>query len=136
VSPHAIAFDGFRWHIRAFSREHDGFRDFLFARILAITIGQASLVDPSTDLVWQREVDTIIVPHPALSETQKRVIELDYGMVDGRLILKTREALLLYLLRHLGLLHEPGHCAASDQVVLANRDDLAFFFANHHLGAD
>jgi predicted DNA-binding transcriptional regulator YafY len=137
VCPHAIAFDGFRWHIRAFSPDHDAFRDFLFARILKVSIGQVSLVDPSTDLAWHREVEATIVPHPALTESQRRVIELDYGMQEGHLTMRTREALLLYLLKHLGLLlYEPENSAASNQIALANREQLAPFFASHGLRCD
>ena len=82
-------------------------------------------------------MEAIILPHPALTEGQRRAIELDYGMEGGRLVLKTREALLWYLLKHLGLLHEPDVCAASDQqIVLANRDTLKPFFASHGMGDD
>jgi predicted DNA-binding transcriptional regulator YafY len=136
ISPHAIAFDGFRWHIRAFCHERRDFLDFLFARVLEIVPGDSSPIDPSTDLVWQREVEVIILPHPALTEGQRRAIELDYGMDGGQLVLKAREALLWYLLKHLGLLREPNDGVSSDQVVLANRDDLKPFFASHGLGDD
>jgi WYL domain len=137
ISPHAIAFDGFRWHIRAFCHERRDFLDFLFARILEIVPGESSPIDPSTDLVWQREVEAIILPHPALSQGQRRAIELDYGMVSGRLVLKTREAMLLYLLKHLGLLRKPDDRAATDQqIVLANRDALKPFFVSHGLEDD
>lgn len=136
ISPHAIAFDGFRWHIRAFCHERRDFLDFLFARVLEIVPGDSSPIDPSTDLVWQREVEVIILPHPALTEGQRRAIELDYGMEGGQLVLKAREALLWYLLKHLGLLREPNDGASSDQVVLANRDDLKPFFVSHGLGDD
>lgn len=136
LSPHAIAFDGFRWHIRAFCHERKEFLDFVFARILTIMLGDRSPVDPSTDLAWCRELHAVVVPHPALSAGQKRAIELDYGMEDGRLLLKAREALLWYVLQHLGLLYEPGHSGASDQVVLANRGDLTAFFRSHGLETD
>jgi hypothetical protein len=136
ISPHAIAFDGFRWHVRAFCHERQDFLDFLFARILEIVPGENSSVDPSTDAVWQREVEIVILPHPALTEGQRHAIELDYGMENGRLVLKTREALLWYLLEHLGLLHEPDDSASSNQVVLENRDALKPFFESHGVGVD
>jgi predicted DNA-binding transcriptional regulator YafY len=135
ISPHAIAFDGFRWHVRAYCHEHQDFRDFLFARILEIASGDRSPIDPKTDAVWQRELEAVIVPHPSLTEGQRRAIELDYGMEGGRLVIKTREALFLYLLKHLGLLREPDIRAASDQqIVLANRDALKPFFVSHGMG--
>src|SRR6266498_672883 len=36
LSPHAIGYDGFRWHARAFCHEHEDFRDFVFARMLKV----------------------------------------------------------------------------------------------------
>jgi hypothetical protein len=131
ISPHAIAFDGARWHVRAFSYEHDAYRDFVFARILEIDLGDISQVDASTDTAWHRELEAIIMPHPASSEAQRRAIELDYGMNDGQLVLKIREALLLYLLKHLAVLDEPGESAAASPIVLANRKALSPFFADH-----
>jgi hypothetical protein len=35
-----------------------------------------------------------IGPHPALSEAQKKVIDLDYGMRDGKASITVRKALL------------------------------------------
>jgi len=106
VSPHAIAFDGSRWHIRAYCHQRQDYRDFVFARILEITLGESSPIDPATDSVWQREIEAVIEPHPTLPPAHRRAVELDYGMTDGRLVLKTREALLLYVLRRMALLHE------------------------------
>ena len=36
IAPHAIAFDGFRWHARAFCCGDEVFKDFLLSRILDI----------------------------------------------------------------------------------------------------
>jgi len=131
VSPHAIAFDGSRWHIRAYCHQRQDYRDFVFARILEITLGESSAIDPATDSVWQREIEAVIEPHPTLPPAHRRAVELDYGMTDGRLVLKTREALLLYVLRHMALLHEFDEPAWSNYLVLANRGALKPFFESH-----
>jgi len=131
ISPHAIAFDGSRWHIRAYCHQREDYRDFVFARILEITLGESSPIDPATDSVWQREIEAVIEPHPALLPAHRRAVELDYGMTNGRLVLKTREALLLYVLRHLALLHEFDEPAWSNYLVLANRGALEPFFESH-----
>jgi predicted DNA-binding transcriptional regulator YafY len=131
VSPHAIAFDGSRWHIRAYCHERQDYRDFVFGRILGITVGDGSPIDPAADSVWQREIDAIIEPHPALSPAQKHAVELDYGMTNGQLVMKTREALLFYLLRHLALLRESHDPAWSNYLALVNRDVLKPFFESH-----
>lgn len=132
ISPHAIIFDGFRWHVRAFCHRRNDFLDFVFARILRIALGDSSHVDPSADAVWQHEVEVIIMPHPELPEGQKRAIELDYGMQEGRLVLKTREALLFYLLEHLRVLHAPDPTTPK-HLLLENRDALKPFFESHGL---
>jgi hypothetical protein len=133
ISPHAIAFDGARWHVRAFCHRRNEYRDFVFARMLAIELGDISHIDPLTDTAWHRELQAVIRPHPASSEAQRRVIELDYGMVNGQLVLQVREALLFYLLRHLSVLDKPSDSAAVSPIVLANREELTPFFASHGL---
>jgi predicted DNA-binding transcriptional regulator YafY len=34
IEPHACAFDGLRWHVRAFCRKDGVFKDFLLSRII------------------------------------------------------------------------------------------------------
>lgn len=134
ISPHALGFDGFRWHARAFCYKHNDFRDFVLARILKIFIGDASGIDPATDLEWNQYVEAVIVPGDGLSASQKKVIELDYGMKRGRLALRVREALLFYFLRHLGLLYGIDDAPPTDQIALANRAELLPFFKKHGIG--
>ena len=124
ISPHAIAFDGFRWHTRAFCHEHNDFRDFLFSRILGLSGEEASTVNPEHDTSWIRTIDLVLVPHPNLSAGQRRSIELDYGMENGRVVLRTREALLFYVLRHLDLDQRARDTPQAMQIQLANREDL------------
>jgi predicted DNA-binding transcriptional regulator YafY len=48
IEPHALAFDGWRWHARAFCRNDAVFKDFLISRIPAvgdISDRQADLAD-------------------------------------------------------------------------------------------
>ena len=134
-TPHAIAFDGFRWHVRAFCQIHNDYRDFVLARISRISVEESSPIDGSGDSEWNREIEALIIPNPELSAAQKLAIESDYGMENGRLVLRTREALLFYLLRHLGLLPQPTSGVLSDQVVLGNRDELKSFFAKHGIAS-
>jgi WYL domain len=136
ISPHALGFDGFRWHARAYCHQHDDFRDFVLARILRIDIDDASKADPAADVEWHQFVEAVVVPGDGLSASQKKVIELDYGMKNGRLVLRVREALLFYFLKHLGLLYGPDDVPAKDQIVLANRKELVPFFRKHGIGSD
>ncbi len=125
ISPHAIAYDGFRWHTRAYCHEHEDFRDFVFARILSIKGKSPSTSDESKDSAWHNLLNLVLTPHPGLPPAQKRAIELDYGMQDGTVTIETREALLFYILRRLGLQKSGEISTQAQQIVLANTKELA-----------
>jgi WYL domain len=127
ISPHAIGFDGFRWHARAFCHERQDFRDFVFARVLNVIGSEESNVDPTQDAAWQRELNLLIAPHPDLTEGQRRAIELDYGMKSGCVVLKTREALLFYVLHLLGFDETGARRPQGQQIVLVNHEELQPF---------
>ena len=73
IAPHAIAFDGFRWHTRAFCLTDKCFKDFLLSRILNIRGSRQSETSPVDDRDWHSEVTLEVGPHPELSEAQSRV---------------------------------------------------------------
>ena len=123
IAPHAIAFDGFRWHTRAFCMTDDCFKDFLLSRILDIRGSRESETSASNDCDWNSEVTLDIGPHPELSDAQAKVIALDYGMRGGKAKIKVRRALLYYALRRLGLDTDPSARKPQDQqIVLLNRE--------------
>lgn len=123
IAPHAIAFDGFRWHTRAFCMTDDCFKDFLLSRILDIRGSRESKTSASNDRDWNSEVTLDIGPHPELSDTQAKVIALDYGMRGAKAKIKVRRALLYYALRRLGLDTDPSARKPQDQqIVLLNRE--------------
>jgi hypothetical protein len=126
IDPHAIGFDGFRWHTRAYCEIDQTFKDFLLSRILETRGTRASEVDRSDDHGWHEEVVLEIGPHPELSETQKKVIALDYGMKSGRAHIRVRRAFLYYTLKRLGLDGEAaGRRPQDQQIVLLNPQVLA-----------
>lgn len=103
IAPHAIGFDGFRWHARAFCCDDRKFKDFVLSRILMTRGCRPSDVSGTLDADWHQFIVLEIGPHPDLSEGQKRGIALDYGMSDGRAHIRVRRALRYYALRRLGL---------------------------------
>jgi hypothetical protein len=125
IEPHALAYDGFRWHARAFCRNDRVFKDFLISRILETGEVSAREADPAADRDWQEVVVLEVGPHPGLSETQKRVIEMDYGMVDGTAEIPVRRALLYYALKRLGLDTDPAARRPQDQQIVLLNGDLA-----------
>ena len=125
IAPHAIAFDGFRWHTRAFCLTDDCFKDFLLSRVLEIRGSRESEASADDDRDWHSEVTLEVGPHPALSETQAKVIALDYGMRGGKAKIKVRRALLYYALKRLGLDTDPAAREPHDQqIVLLNREEI------------
>lgn len=108
IAPHAIEFDGFRWHTRAFCLTDQAFKDFLLLRILQTRGVQDNEVTAATGKAWREHVTLEIGPHPALSETQKKVIALDYGMRGGKAKIKIRQAFLYYTLIKMGLYTDPS----------------------------
>lgn len=123
LAPHAIAFDGFRWHARAYCYARKEFRDFVLPRMLAVELGEPSSIDAARDTTWTNNVRLVLVPHPQLSESRRRVVELDYGMVDGEAVVECREALLFYMLKHLGF-NQPQGASLTKQVALKNEAEL------------
>jgi WYL domain len=103
IVPHSLAFDGHRWHVRAWCAERHSFRDFVLSRILSVGESRPSDVDPTNDVVWNTMVALKIVAHPALDAAQKKAIERDFGMKDGVLVLNSRVALAYYVIRRLNL---------------------------------
>jgi predicted DNA-binding transcriptional regulator YafY len=129
IEPHALAFDGFRWHARAFCQNDNVFKDFLLSRIVAGGECGPRTAEQSADQAWHTEVVLEIGPHPDLSAPQRRAIEMDYGMEVGRAQIHVRRALLFYALKRLGLDTDPAARRPQDQqIVLLNRDEILGVF--------
>ncbi|MDD1626151.1 MAG: WYL domain-containing protein [Methylococcaceae bacterium] len=125
LCPHALVFDGLRWHTRAFSYTHHEFRDFVLARIHSAETVGSSEVDVCDDVAWETFVSVKIGAHPGLSDSQKVAVEFDYGMVNGVLEYEVRGALLPYFLRTMRIgADDLTRDAIVQQIVLLNRDDL------------
>jgi len=125
IAPHALAFDGFRWHARSFCEKSGEYRDFVISRIIETRQSRSTQMQTAADADWDEIVQLEIGPHPALSQNQKRVIELDYGMQNGRVVIPVRRALLYYALKRLGLDTDPAARKPQDQqIILLNTNDV------------
>jgi len=121
IAPHAVAFDGYRWHVRAFCHTRGDFRDFVIARMLAVEVLKEVGTDGADDEAWHRQVSLVLAPNSRLSKAHRKVIELDYGMLEGEVVLECRQALLFYSLKRLGLLDVEASDPHVQQIVLRNR---------------
>ena len=125
IAPHALAFDGFRWHARSFCEKSGEYRDFVISRIIETRQSRSTQIQTVADADWDEIVQLEIGPHPTLSQNQKRVIELDYGMQNGRVVIPVRRALLYYALKRLGLDTDPAARKPQDQqIILLNTNDV------------
>lgn len=97
----------------------------VIARILKIGPVGAQYVEAALDSEWDNQVELLLAPNPELSGAHRRVIELDYGMTDGKLTVLCRQALLFYALKHLDLDHTTGASPKEHQIVLQNRKVIA-----------
>jgi predicted DNA-binding transcriptional regulator YafY len=128
LCPHALVFDGLRWHTRAFSYTHHEFRDFVLARIHSAETVGSSEADVCDDVAWETFVSVKIGVHPGLSDSQKAAVEFDYGMVNGVLKHEVRGALLPYFLRTMRIgADDLTRDAIVQQIVLLNGDDLRVY---------
>lgn len=129
VSPHAMVSDGFRWHFRAYCHTNDDYRDFVLARITAISGSMPDQDRQPHDSAWHQLVALVLAPHPDLPPAHRNVVERDYGMVDGTRVLECRQAVVFYVLKQLGLDREadPWRTPGEQQIVLQNRCDILGF---------
>ena len=74
MAPHALAFDGFRWHTRAWCEVDACFKDFVLSRMLGTRAIRAGSVDMATDADWSEITALEIGPHPELSPPQRAAI--------------------------------------------------------------
>lgn len=128
IAPHALAYVG-RWHARAYSLEHQAFRDFLLSRMLGLpSLGEPARHGGEQDWDWRNFVKVKLGPHPGLTAPQRRVVEHDFGMRLGLLEKSLRLALVPYYLRLLNVGRgDAERSPAEQQIVLLNLAELDAF---------
>lgn len=101
IVPHSIVDSGLRWHVRAFDRKSNQFRDFVINRIKSVvTVPKALIPEVQTvraDSDWNNFIQLKIQAHPNLGNATK-IIEYEYRMSSGTLDITVRKALAGYLL--------------------------------------
>ena len=115
-----------RWHVRAYCEKNREYRDFVLSRLRGKPEYERkteNLIDEDED--WNTKVAVIIEPDSRLKPEQKAIIEADFGMEDGVLIIPTRRALVKYVLQRFQI--DPKKLdpkAAAQQIVVRNLDEL------------
>jgi len=102
IVPRAFAHDGYRWHVRAWCAEDNGYKDFVLGRIARTKPSTASIIPPADD-EWETFATIRLRPHRSLGAAQRKAIKHDFGMKAGTCTLKVRKAMLGYTLAYLGI---------------------------------
>lgn len=103
IAPHALVFDGHRWHARSWCCESEEFRDFVLTRIERLGKLKPVTYDPELDLAWKDKIELKLCPHPELTDEQNDAIQRDYDMRDGVRVIEMRLSLAYYFIKRLNL---------------------------------
>lgn len=126
IEPHTLVYTGMRWHVRAYCEKNGQYRDFVLSRLR----GQPDLLDasPNTreqDEDWNVEVPIIFEPDWRLNAAQKAIIETDFGMTQGQLVVPSRRALVKYVLQRYQIDHRNmAILPEAQQLVVSNLQEL------------
>jgi len=126
IAPHTLVYTGMRWHVRAYCEKNRQYRDFVLSRLR----GEPELLDASAngadqDEDWNTDIPVIFTADQRLKPEQMAIIETDFGMVDGQLVVPSRRALVKYVLQRYQIdpkSHNPK--AAAQQIVVQNLEEL------------
>ncbi len=125
ISPHALGFDGYRWHCRAYCYIDNFFKDFILGRFLQIIEEKDSEINPKDDKGWESFITVKIGPNPEFKETHRKIIEYEYGMINGEAFIQVRCAMLFYLLNRLGLdMRDEDKILQNRHIILLNREEI------------
>lgn len=129
IVPFALIDNGLRWHVRAFDRKSQEFRDFVITRIghpIVLTgLPVAAHEISDQDIQWTRIVELELVPHP--DQPRPEITKMDYGMRDGVLQMKLRAATAGYFLRKWSVDCSPDHSLHGHEYRLWLKDHLALY---------
>lgn len=126
IVPHTLVYTGLRWHVRAWCEKNQEYRDFVLSRFRDIPeIMEDSTHGVEQDEQWNKSITVRITPDPRLSQEQREVVEVDYGMTAGALEITTRAKLVPYALKLLHIdLEKELKDPTAQQIVVHNRDEI------------
>ncbi len=129
IVPFSLIDNGLRWHVRAFDRKSQEFRDFVITRIKNPIVLKGQLVAAhemsNQDIQWTRIVEIELVPHP--DQPSPEITEMDYAMKDGSIRLRVRAAVAGYTLLRWSVDCSSDHSLREEQYRLWLSDPLALY---------
>ena len=131
--PIALVNNGVRWHVRAFDRERQEFRDYVLTRIEKPVVLEKSFAKKEEaaeqDSQWSRVINLDLVPHP--NHPKPALVESDYGMERGVLKVKLRASNAGYMLRCWSVDCSPTHELDPRDFPLWLADSFTLYGANN-----
>lgn len=131
IAPFAIATDGLRWHVRAFDRKSQEFRDFVISRMDRTSLIEGAVQaheKSSSDIQWNRIAELSLVPHP--DKKNPEIAMRDFGMVNGVLRVPLRATAAGYVLRQWHVDCSPDHSIKDEAFRLWLSNPLALYGVN------
>lgn len=127
IAPHTLVYTGMRWHVRAYCEKNRKYRDFVLSRFRGVPLLRDEVTENGMehDTEWNSQIDVIFKPDERLTPAQRAIIEVDYGMLEGRLVVPSSLALAKYVVRRFHVspsVHDAR--PEAQQLVLANLAEL------------
>lgn len=113
--------------MRAYCERNRDYRDFVLSRFRGVPelMDDVSEQTRALDSGWNTLLAVAIEPDSRLKPEQSAIIEADYGMQGGQLLIETRGALVQYVLQRYQIDPTKVHAkATAQQIVVANLDEL------------
>jgi hypothetical protein len=125
IAPHSFLFAAGRWYVRAWSKEHNDFRDYSLNRIAdALLLGRCE-VHADQDLEWHHTMELVMIPNPKLDKLKQAAVASEYDMTNEELRVPSRLSAAFYIINEHNLDVEVGVLKPEkQQLVLKNLDEV------------
>lgn len=127
LTPHALAGDGLRVHVRAYDHSKNRFADFVMGRIQRVLGRRRRTIDPDLDADWFHVLPLELVANPNLPKDRRDAVMNEFEFQGDVLIHPVRRAMLIYLNTRMLLHSELANMPKSEFYrPLVPRDQEAF----------
>lgn len=126
IAPHAIAFDGLRWHVRAWCHNRAEYRDFVISRIRSAEELRESKDGLPEDKRWHNFTTVILCPNQSLDRYQQELVESEFSMTNGFLEVSVREALVYYFIKQLQIVLSDETSLRQQPIEWVNEKELRY----------
>lgn len=97
LSPKGLAWDGSRWHVRAWCGTRQEWRDFVLGRMSEAAWPGNNFEDLPEDEDWDNYETVTMRINPQLSAAQREALRMDYYLTGDTLEIRVRRSMKSYL---------------------------------------